>query len=61
MQEEDGFEDLKAVKKPLFFGDLLMGLMSDDREKFTMCLESAEDLIRKQNINDISVISEELI
>lgn len=47
MQEEDGFEDLKAVKKPLFLGDLIMGLMSDDREKFTMCLESAEDLIRK--------------
>jgi hypothetical protein len=46
MQDEDGYEDLKAVKKPLFLNDLVMGLMCDDREKFTVCLESAEELIR---------------
>jgi hypothetical protein len=38
MQDEDGYEDLKAVKKPLFLYDLVMGLMCDDREKFTVCL-----------------------
>jgi hypothetical protein len=47
MQDEDGYEDLKTVKKPLFLTDLVMGLMSDDREKFTVCIESAEELIRK--------------
>ncbi len=61
MQDEDGYEDLKTVKKPLFLTDLVMGLMSDDREKFTICIESAEELIRKQNLNDLSVVSEELI
>lgn len=61
MQDEDGYEDLKAVKKPIFLTDLVMGLMCDDREKFTVCLESAEDLIRNQNLNDISVVREELI
>jgi hypothetical protein len=47
MQDEDEYEDLKTVKKPLFLTDLVMGLMSDDREKFTICIESAEELIRK--------------
>ena len=61
MQDEDGYEDLKAVKKPIFLTDLVMGLMCDDREKFTVCLESAEELIRNQNLNDISVVREELI
>jgi hypothetical protein len=61
MQDEDGYEDLKAVKKPIFLTDLVMGLMSDNREKFTLCLESAEDLIRNQNLNDISVVREDLI
>ena len=60
MQDEDGYEDLKAVKKPIFLADLIMGLMCDDREKFTVCLESAEDLIRNQNLNDISVVRDEL-
>ncbi len=61
LQDEDGYEDLKAVKKPIFLTDLVMGLMCDNREKFTVCLESAEDLIRNQNLNDISVVREELI
>jgi hypothetical protein len=32
--EEDEYEDLKDVKKPIFIKDLIMGLMSDKREKF---------------------------
>ena len=44
--EEDGYQDLKDVKRPLFIKDLIMGLTSDKREKFETCLDSAEDLIR---------------
>ena len=44
--EEDTYEDLIDTKKPLFIKDLIMGLMSDKREKFEISLNSAEELIR---------------
>lgn len=45
-QVEDNYEDLKTIQKPVFISDLLLGLQSDDVKRFTLAIQSAEDLLR---------------
>ena len=43
----DDYTDLtKLQQKPLFISDLLQGLRSDDHQRFSIALFSAEGLIR---------------
>jgi hypothetical protein len=48
------FQDLKPIKKPLYLSELVMSLQSENHEKFTLAVDSAEDLIRKQTLNDLA-------
>lgn len=57
----DNYEDLKPIKKPLFLSELIMSLQSENHEKFTLAIDSAEDLVRNQSHNDLEVMSEDLL
>ena len=59
-QEEDKFDDLIAIKKPMFLRELMMSLESDNNKKFEIAIESAEELIRKETLNDLEVVAEDL-
>lgn len=48
------------MKKPLFLKELMMGLESDNHQKFEMAIENAEELIRTEKLNDLEVMSNDL-
>ena len=58
---QDNHVDLKNLQKPLFLTDLIQALMSDDFERFTLGLSSAEGLIRSQNLNDLEIMTPDLL
>ena len=50
----DDFADLKTLQdKPLYLSDLIMGLQSEQINRFTIAINHAEQLIRSQNSNDL--------
>ena len=48
------------IKKPLFLKELVMGLESDNHQKYKIAIESAEELIRTESLNDLEVIGADL-
>lgn len=52
---QDSYDDLKQISKPVFLSDLIQGIQSEDIRRFTLCMESAEALIRTQNSNDLEI------
>lgn len=58
---QDNHADLKHLQKPLFLTDLIQALSSEDFERFTLGLASAETLIRNQNLNDLELMTPDLL
>ena len=58
---QDNHADLKNLQKPLFLSDLIQALSSEDFERFTLGLSSAEGLIRNQNLNDLELMTPDLL
>jgi len=44
----------------MFLRELMMSLESDNNKKFEIAIESAEELIRKETLNDLEVVAEDL-
>ncbi|TNV73226.1 hypothetical protein FGO68_gene9942 [Halteria grandinella] len=59
--QEDTFQDLIPIKRPLYLSDLIQGLQSDNHERFTLSIDTADTLIRNQKLNDLSVMADELL
>mmetsp|Transcript_21329 Transcript_21329/g.15308 ORF Transcript_21329/g.15308 Transcript_21329/m.15308 type:complete len:90 (-) Transcript_21329:676-945(-) len=45
----------------MFLSDLLLGIVSEDFERFKIAFESAESLIRSQQSNDLQLMATELL
>ena len=52
-QPDDTFQDLTPIKKPLYLSDLIQGLQSDNHDRFTLAIDTAEELLRNQRLNDL--------
>lgn len=63
-QAEDDFSDVQKTvlpQRPLFIQDLIQGLQSDDYDRFSLAIDSMEDLITNQQSNDLDTMCAELI
>lgn len=63
-QTADDFADVKKTvlpTRPLFIQDLIQGLHSDDHDRYTIAIESMEEIIRDQNNNDLEIMTDELL
>lgn len=48
-------------QRPLFIQDLIQGLQSDDYDRFSLAIDSMQDLITNQQSNDLDTMCSELI
>ncbi|CDW87236.1 UNKNOWN [Stylonychia lemnae] len=60
-EQNDDYSDLKPIKAPLFLQDLIFGLQSENFDRFNISLDTAESLIRNQKLNDLDIMSNDLI
>ena len=63
-QQEDDFADVQKTvlpQRPLYVQDLILGLQSDDHDRYTIAVDCMEELITNQNSNDLDVMCSDLI
>jgi hypothetical protein len=63
-QQEDDFSDVQKTvlpQRPLYIQDLILGLQSDDHDRYTIAVDCMAELITNQNSNDLDVMCSDLI